>query len=146
MHRTKPQKSDIDKIKTRLINPNTILDLSAEEILSLLEQGHTIQPGVMPFSEDSSKKGKAGTCADDFKQQTLFMLDHDNKRSDIPKDTPACVAEVLALHNLKMAFAYSTFSSTDTEERFRSALVCDEPITDKTERDRIQKALIRLFP
>ena len=56
------------------------------------------------------------------------------------------MAEVLAAHNLKAAFMYETFNSRPENIRFRFALVSDEEFTDKDERDRVQRAIIALFP
>lgn len=41
---------------------------------------------------------------------------------------------------------YETFNSTPENQRFRIALVSDEEFTDKAERDRVQAAIIALFP
>ena len=142
----KPERGEIGGIKSRFTKSATIKDMSVKQIAAALTAGKTIQPGVCPFSERSRAKGANGTCKEDFKGQTVFMNDIDNKRKDVPIETPAHVAEVLAAHNTKAAFIYDTFNSTEENERFRYAVVCDEEITDKDERDRIQRALIALSP
>ncbi|MDO4616866.1 MAG: phage/plasmid primase, P4 family [Lachnospiraceae bacterium] len=142
----KPAGMDIGGIKARFTNPGSIQDLTAAQIAEALCKGQTVQPGVTPFSERNRKKGKTGTCSDDFQQQTIFMNDIDNKRTDSPIETPAHVAEVLKPYNLPVAFAYPTFSSSPQLEKFRFAVVCDEVITDDKEREAIQGALIKFFP
>ncbi len=142
----KPAGKDIGGIKARFTNPNSIQDLTAAQIAEALCKGQTVQPGVTPFSERNREKGKTGTCADDFTQQSIFMNDIDNKRTDSPIETPAHVAEVLKPYNLTVAFAYPTFSSSPQLEKFRFAVVCDEVITDDKEREAIQGALIKCFP
>ncbi len=142
----KPAGQEIGGIKARFTKPGSIQDLTAAQIAEALCKGQTVQPGVTPFSDRNREKGKAGTCADDFQQQTIFMDDIDNKRTDTPIETPAHVAEVLKTYNLPVAFAYPTFSSSPQLEKFRFAVVCDEAITDDKEREAIQGALIQCFP
>lgn len=143
--KAKPTGREIGGIKARFTKPDSIRDLSIEQIAKALTNGHTIQPGVTPFSEESLSKGYKGTRKEDFTEQTLFMIDIDNK-ADTPLESPAHVAEVLAAHSLRPAFMYETFGSTEEAPRFRFALVTDTPFTDKVERDRVQTALISLFP
>ncbi len=142
----KPTGQEIGGIKARFTKNATIKDLTVKQIAAALTAGKTIQPGVTPFSEKSRAKGSKGTVKEDFTRQTVFMDDIDNKRKDVPIETPAHVAEALASHGLKVAFIYDTFNSTDENERFRFALVSNEEFTDKTERDRVQAAIIKLFP
>lgn len=142
----KPTDADIGLLKVRFTKAATVKDLTTKEIAAALTAGKTVQPGVCPYSEESRKKGKKGTAKEDFTRQTLFMNDIDNKLKDSPLDTPAHVAEVLAGYNLKAAFMYETFNSTSENIRFRFALVSDEEFTDKDERDRVQRAIIALFP
>ena len=137
--------AEIGGLKTWFTEPRSIKDLTIRQIAKCIVDGRTIQPGVTPFSENSRAKGKTGTVNDDFKCQTLFMNDIDNKREDIPLETPEHVAEVLSAFNLKVAFMYETFSSTPEHIRFRFALVSDTEFTDKEERDRLQAALMAAF-
>ncbi len=142
----KPTEKEIGALKVRFANAGSVKDLSVKQIAAALTAGKTIQPGVCPYSETTRRKGKKGTSKDDFARQTVFLDDIDNKLTDIPLETPAHVAEVLAAHNLKPAFMYETFNSTPENQRFRFALVSDEEFTDKDERDRVQAAIIALFP
>ena len=142
---SKPVGNEIGGIKARFTQKGSIQNLSVNEIAERLQAGHTIQPGVTPFSERNRQRGKTGTCDDDFREQTLFMTDVDNKRKDAPKETPTHAKEALLQYNIPLAFAYPTFNSTPDNERFRLAVVCDETITDRAERDSIQAAFIKLF-
>lgn len=143
--RAKPSGPEVGGIKYRFTKPASIQDLTTEQIASALASGQTIQPGVTPFSDASKAKGRKGTVKEDFTEQTLFMVDIDNKANG-PIETVDHVQEVLAAHNLRPAFMYPTFGSTPDAPRFRVALVSDTPFTDKTERDRVQAGLIALFP
>ena len=143
---TKPTGSEIAQIKASFTAPESIVNLNAEQIAAALISGQTIQPGVCPFSERSRAAGTKGTVQDDFCEQTLFMIDIDNKRDDIPLETPAHVAETLAANNLKAAFMYDTFSSSHGAERFRVAIVSEQKFTYKKERDDVQQGLVALFP
>lgn len=144
--KVKPSGVEIGGIKSRFTKSASIKEMTVKQIANSLTAGKTVQPGVTPFSERSRNSGKKGTVKEDFTRQTVFMNDIDNKRTDVPIETPAHVAEVLTAHNLKAAFMYDTFSSTAENERFRFALVSDEEFTDKAERDRVQAAIIALFP
>lgn len=155
-YKTKPSGKEIGNIKHALIDHKTIKDLSIEKIAAALTDGKTIEPGVCPFSEKSRQEAKndkvqyPGTKKQDFKEQTLFMNDIDNTFDDIKPETPEHVAKILNDHNLKAAFMYETFSSGSSSkksrQRFRFGLVSGEAFTDKAERDRVQLALIKLFP
>lgn len=142
-YKHKPTQTEISQIKYRFTQADSIQDLSAKQIAQLLCKGHTIQPGVTPFSDTSSSKG---TTAKDWSEQTLFMVDIDNEHADIPAETPEHVEAFLKDYAIVPAFAYPSFSSTQKKERFRFAIVSEEPITDPDERLKIQKALGNAFP
>ena len=144
--RIKPNGLEIGGIKARFTKSASIKELSVKQLATALTAGKTVQPGVTPFSEKSRQAGKKGTVKEDFTRQTVFMNDIDNKRTDIPIENPAHVAEVLTAHNMKAAFMYETFNSTAENPRFRFVLVSDEEFTDKNERDRVQAAIIAMFP
>ena len=144
--KSKPTGSEIGGIKHRLTRLDSIKDLTIKEISIALASGQTIQPGVTPFSDESRLMGRKGTVKEDFTEQTLFMVDIDNKRTDILPETPEHAAGILAMHNLRAAFMYPTFGSKQDSTRFRISLVCDTPVTDRGERDRIQAGLISIFP
>jgi len=142
----KPQGAEIGGIKARFSKLDSIRDLNAGQILDALRVGYTIQPGVTPFSEKSRAEGNTGTVDADFEEQTAFFADMDNKRDDIPHETPEHAALVLTEYDLSITFMYRSFNDSGTRQKFRVGVVCDEPITDRAERDRIQQALISAFP
>ena len=144
--KAKPSGPEVGGIKARFTKAESIMDLTVQELAAALASGQTIQPGVTPFSDDSRAKGRKGTVKEDFSEQTLFMVDIDNKNSATPLETPSHAAATLAEHDLRAAFMYPTFGSSPEAPRFRIALVSDTSITDRTERDRIQTGLISLFP
>lgn len=144
--KVKPTGKEIGGIKARFTKSASIKDMTVKQLAACLTAGKTVQPGVTPFSEESRKKGFKGTNDADFTRQTVFMNDIDNKRKDVPLETPAHIAEMLAAHNLKAAFMYETFNSTADNQRFRFALVASEEFTDRAERDRVQAAIIAAFP
>ncbi|MCD8106858.1 MAG: phage/plasmid primase, P4 family [Oscillospiraceae bacterium] len=144
--RVKPTGQEIGGIKSRFTKSASIKEVTAKQLAAALTAGKTVQPGITPFSEESRKSGAKGTKDEDFSKQTVFMNDIDNKRTDVPIETPAHVAELLAQYGLKPAFMYETFNSTAALQRFRIALIADEDFTDRAERDRVQAALIVAFP
>ena len=144
--KVKPTGSEIGGIKTRFTKSASIKDVTMKQLADSLTAGRTVQPGVTPFSEESRRKGYKGTNDADFARQTVFMNDIDNKNVDAPQESPEHIAALLARHNLKAAFMYETFNSTPEKQRFRYGLACNEEITDRAERDRIQGALIAMSP
>ena len=145
-YRVKPTKAEIGAIKCRFAKSASIKEMTVNQIAACLLAGRTVQPGVTPFSEATKAKGYKGTADSDFTQQTLFMSDIDNEKEDAPQETPEHIAELLAEFNLKPVFMYESFHSTAAQKRFRFAVVCDEAVTDRAERDAIQGALIALSP
>jgi phage terminase large subunit-like protein len=142
----KPTGAEIGGIKGRFKNAASVKDMTVKQIADALTAGQTIEPGVCPFSEESAKKGKKGTCKEDFARQTIFFNDIDNENENAPKETPEHIAQILAENNLKVVFMYESFHSRPDDLRFRYAVVCSEEITDNSERERIQGALIAMSP
>lgn len=142
----KPTGAEIGGIKGRFKNAASVKDMTVKQIADALTAGQTIEPGVCPFSEESAKKGKKGTCKEDFARQTIFFNDIDNENENAPKETPEHIAQILAENNLKAVFMYESFHSRPDDLRFRYAVVCSEEITDNSERERIQGALIAMSP
>lgn len=145
-HHKPTMKNEIGKIKIRMANPSNIQEMTVEEIAQALQEGRTIQPGVCPLSETSIRNGAKGTKKDDFTSQQIFLTDIDNENPNAPQETPEHLEVVLKENGLKAAFMYESFHSTSKQIRFRYAIVCDEVITDREERDSIQRALISLSP
>ena len=144
--KVKPTKAEIGAIKCRFAKSASIREMTVKQVADCLIAGRTVQPGVTPYTDSTKAKGYKGTSDDDFTQQTLFMSDIDNESADAPQETPEHVAELLAAFNLKPVFMYESYHSTAQQKRFRFAVVCDEAITDRAERDAIQGALIALSP
>ncbi len=142
----KPTGGEIGGIKARFAKSASIKDKTVKQIADALTAGKTVQPGVCPFSENSRRAGKKGTCKEDFERQTIFMSDIDNENEAAPPETPEHIAEMLAARNLKAAFMYESYHSKPGNQRFRYAVVCNEEITDPDERAKIQGALIAMSP
>lgn len=70
----KPTGAEIGGIKSRFKNAASVKDMTVKQIADALTAGQTIEPGVCPFSEESAKKGKKGTCKEDFARQTIFFV------------------------------------------------------------------------
>lgn len=143
-YKVKPTGQEIGGIKARFTKSASIKEMSVKQIAAALTAGRTVEPGVCPFSETSRKAGKNGTCKEDWTRQTIFMSDIDNENKAAPQETPAHIAEMLAVRNLKPVFMYESYHSTAVQKRFRFAVVCNEEITDSNERAKIQGALIAM--
>ena len=94
-YKVKPEHSEVGSIKKRFTKAASVKDMTVKQIAGALIKGKTIQPGVCPFSEQSRIKGNNGTVKEDFARQTIFLNDIDNKRKDVPVETPASIAKAL---------------------------------------------------
>lgn len=143
-YKSKPAGAEVSKLKPRLagFEPST-LDIST--FAEAVTNGRSFSPAVL----------SGGAKAENWKSQQLFCIDIDNEDKTAPKgekkqaECPLDVDEVLKRceqWSIKPALMYSTFSSSDEWLKFRIAFVCERSITDGSERDLIQLALMEIFP
>lgn len=135
-YNNKPKGMEFSLIKTRLQNENNIEDVKVIELIKKLRQGYSVSPGVL----------KGGVGANNWVEQTLFMIDIDNNNDDIPLLTLNDAIKICDEKNIKPLFYYYTFTHTKSKPKYRLAFLIDEVITDKRLRDSIMITLISLFP
>lgn len=129
--KTKPETNDVTKIRNRTVT-NKSGNYTLEEIKNNLICGHTCIPAAIK----SKKKWLDGES-----NYQIFMLDFDNsvidkatkKKIDFTVDddrhvTFEQVLEHCKEENLIPTFAYSTFSHTEKQHKFRLVYILDEPI------------------
>lgn len=129
--KTKPETNDVTKIRNRTVT-NKSGNYTLEEIKNNLICGHTCIPAAIK----SKKKWLDGES-----NYQIFMLDFDNsvidkatkKKIDFTVDddrhvTFEQVLEHCKEENLIPTFAYSTFSHTEQQHKFRLVYILDEPI------------------
>lgn len=103
-------------------------DIELTELAAAVSNGATFKPAVL-----------AGTRNTDWQAQQLFALDFDGGT------TPQ--AELCRCRELGIipCFGYTSFSDTETERHFRLVFCADRVITDVSERNAVQAALVGLF-
>lgn len=125
---------DFGLIRNRLQRDSPPVEVTIAELLEAIQQGKTISPAVMK-----------GTKAEDFVEQQVFMVDIDNKNTDIPLLTVEEALSICKKNCLTLAFYYFSFSHTEKIPKYRLVFVMDKVITDHILRDTITRKLIDLF-
>lgn len=125
---------EFDRIKPRLQRYSPPVEVTLLELIGKIQEGKAVSPTVMK-----------GTKAKDFVEQQLFMVDIDNKKTDIPILTVEKAISICKKNHLPLAFYYYSFSHTDKIPKFRLVFVMNEVITDAIIRDTIAQRLIDLF-
>lgn len=127
-------KEEMRKLKYRLQGSSPPVEVTLQELAEAIQQGKTISPSIMK-----------GTKANDFLEQQVFMVDIDNKRTDIPFLTVKEALSICEKNYLPLAFYYFSFSHTEKLAKFRLVFVMDKVITDSIFRATIMQRLIDLF-
>lgn len=130
----KPTNDDMTIIKNRVQRDSLPVEVTLQELIDAVEKGKSISPAVMK-----------GTKAVDFVEQQVFMVDIDNKKTDIPILTVEKAISICEKNHLPLAFYYFSFSHTEKIPKFRLCFVMNEVITDNILRDTIMRRLIDLF-
>ena len=123
-------------IKPRLQCEDNIKEISIVELVNKIGQGYAVSPSIL----------KGGLSANNWVEQTLFMVDIDNKETSAKMFTLDKALKICKRYNISPAFSYYTYSNTQLIPRFRIAFVIDKTITDEKERKKIIKTLTELFP
>lgn len=117
----KPQGKEIAKITNRL--PQNPQALSIEQIANLATNGYSWKASVL-----------SDTSNDSFVSTSLVALDIDNK------DSYTSIDEFLSIDSIyKPCLIYTTFSSTDSYERFRAVYAFDRTILTYSEAENLYK-------
>ena len=117
----KPQGKQIAEITNRL--PHNPQSLSIEQIANLAVSGHSFKASVL-----------SGTSNDSFVSTSLVALDIDNKNSYTSID------EFLSIDSIyKPCLIYTTYSSTNSCERFRAIYAFDRTIMTYSEAENLYK-------
>lgn len=132
-YKEKPKKK-AREIKPRLQKTSTVVEVSLKELIEKLQEGKTVSPAVMK-----------GTKAEDFIEQQIFMVDIDNKKTDIPILTVEEAISICEKNRLPLAFYYFSFSHTEKIPKFRLIFVMNKVIKDPILRLMIMQRLIELF-
>lgn len=127
-------KRDFDKIKVRTQKYYPSTEVTLQELKEIVQKGKSVSPAVM-----------SGTTKADFLQQQIFMVDIDNKKTDIPILTVEEALDICKKKHLPPAFYYYTFSHTEKVPKYRIVFVMNEVITDYILRDTIMQRLIETF-
>ena len=127
-------KKEFGIIKNRVQQDSPPVEVPLKVVVEKLQEGKSVSPTVMK-----------GTKEKDFVEQQVFMVDIDNKKTDIPILTVEKAISICEKNHLPLAFYYFSFSHTEKLEKYRLVFVMDKVITDKVLRDTIIRRLIDLF-
>lgn len=122
------------KIIKRRVQCSSAVETTIEELAKAIRQGKTISPTVM-----------SGTKEKDFEEQQVFMVDIDNKKTDIPFLTVEEALSICEKNHLPPVLYYYSFSHKEEIPKFRLVFVMNEVITDHILRATIIQKLIDLF-
>ena len=144
----KPSGSKIGAIRNRLDynhSQTSLTEVSPEELENFIERGYTFQPCVVYSDNDDGEKYK-------FVSQQVFFFDIDNadhktheRLSDAEYYSIERIGEVLQENGLAAALIYRSFSWKPDFERYRIVFLLDEPVKDMQVREKIFKAVFKLF-
>lgn len=133
-YKEKPTNDNMAIIKNHVQQDSPPVEVTLKELIDAVEKGKTVSPAVMK-----------GTKAKDFVEQQVFMVDIDNKKTDIPILTVEKAISICEKNHLPLAFYYFSFSHTEKIPKFRLVFIMNEVITDNILRDTIMRRLIDLF-
>lgn len=123
-YNSKPDSNETKKIQKSL--HKTEIDI--KELAFGLSHGATFKPALLN-----------GTKSIDWTQQQLFALDFDHDTT-IQKELDRCKE-----YNILPCFGYTSFRHSEQEHHFRLIFCTDTVITDRQQRDNLQKTLIVIF-
>ena len=127
---TKPHGKEISAISTR-ITQQEVNDTIPHIADMIGNRGQTFTPAI--YHGNKRKK-------ENFQSMQLFALDFD---SGICYNS---IADRADKYELPIAFAYKTFSYSESKEKFRIAFLLDTVITDRNIAEMILFMLLKLFP
>ena len=125
---------EMKKLKYRLQGTSLPVEVTLKELLEAIQEGKAVSPAVMK-----------GTKAEDFVEQQVFMVDIDNRKTDIPLLTVEEAISICKKNHLPLAFYYYSFSHTEKIPKYRLVFVMDKVIRDTSIRLMIIQSLIALF-
>lgn len=135
-YKEKPQRVEYSLMKPRLQNENTIQEITLTELMEKIRQGYAISPAVM----------KGGYANNNWYQQSLFMIDIDNNRKDIPILEVRQALEICRINNIMPVFYYYTYSHTKDVPKYRLVFLMEKTIIDNNVRSRLMSTFTELFP
>lgn len=118
---------------------------SVRNLANCLLNGYAVIPAYSNVTVTRDGTGR-NRFRYDFVRQQVFLLDIDNSDAGKPLPKTEQIPLKVAIQSLKLngivpCFAYRTYSDTPETPKFRIAVAFSEPITDKNQRDLIQKAI-----
>jgi hypothetical protein len=160
LYKAKPNEKEIRRKKTGINDSITkyAVEITAEELAIAITKGQTWIAGYIEEKR----------CNDNWKSQSIFALDFDNSEPTIDANTGKPVKDPITKKILKKqvnkpinfeqvlnrlkeyglgcTFAYYTFSHTNDWHKFRVVFQLSKPVADDKARDKVQLALLYIFP
>jgi len=135
-YKNKPIGDDYRLMKPRLQNENTIKEIDITELMKEIGNGYAVSPAVM----------KGGCTTNNWYQQSLFMVDIDNNKKELPILKVTQAIEICKVNNIMPIFYYYTYSHTKDVPKYRLVFFMKRPVSDTNIREKIMLTLIDLFP
>lgn len=123
----KPLPNEVGRISQSM---NLVVETTIKEFADMMEAGYTWSAGIF---EGNKRKN------DNWLQQQILAFDFDNGI------TPNEIVDRLDVYGLTPNMIYTSFSDTPQHRKFRLILLLSEPLTDKEERDYIQRGLMEVI-
>ncbi|NYB73407.1 hypothetical protein HZF24_04555 [Sedimentibacter hydroxybenzoicus DSM 7310] len=129
LHKTKYKvKPTSDQTEKEIVYNMPIVNISIEELAEKIIQGRTFRPAIIT--------GKINQ--EHWKEQQIFVLDFDG--STIEDEISRCYEL-----NLFPTFVYTTFSHSETQNKFRFVFVLCDVVRDYNTAVKLQSTLMQLF-
>lgn len=126
----KPEREEIDRIYSRLINAE---ETTIPDFIELIHSGYTWSGGIFEGSMNNFN----------WRSQSIFGLDFDNKKTII---TPELVISRFKKFNIIPQVIHETFTSTKDLMKFSVVLFLDHEISKKEDFNFLSKGMKLIFP
>ena len=133
-YESKPAGSEIGRISRRIEKSVYVLNCPTsyyEFVHNVGQYGHTFTPATF---------GNGNRTENNFEQMQLFVLDFDG---GVSFET---IKERSNQYNLPIMFSYETFTSEESNEKFRIVFMNNVPMSDRKGAKILKHALMEIFP
>lgn len=122
---------------------STDTSLTTQELATKWLSGYSILPAKMKFKQPSNDAN--------WVSQQVLAVDFDNENGDKERVSEGCyithteALEMARQAGLSPAFIYSSFSSSETHQKFRMVFILDEEVTTRQQHNEVTTRLHSVF-
>ena len=131
----KPNEKEWGRVSRRVLNRDSITEVTVQQLAQKLRGGHTICPAVLN-----------GSKAADWQEQQIFMVDIDNADKEQPQLSQEQALKICDNYGFTPVIYYQTFGYNDRHPKFRLVFITENAITDPEVRRMIVEYLVSIFP